>query len=78
MRWLTLEQVPINLEELADKIAGAVPKFGPAEHFVHFFASAETGRRWTAAHPGTFLLTLDDAFALGRLVNARNFEEVLR
>jgi alkylmercury lyase len=42
-------------------------------HFVHFFASPEAGESWTAEHPGTFLLSLEDAFELGRLVNARNF-----
>lgn len=42
-------------------------------HFVHFFASREAGESWTAKHPGTFLLSLEDAFELGRLVNARNF-----
>ena len=42
-------------------------------HFVHFFASREAGETWTAEHPGTFLLSLADAFELGRLVNARNF-----
>lgn len=42
-------------------------------HFVHFFASHEAGESWTAEHPGTFLLSLEDAFELGRLVNARNF-----
>ncbi len=41
--------------------------------FVHFFASREAGDIWTAEHPGTFLLSLEDAFELGRLVNARNF-----
>lgn len=46
-------------------------------HFVHFFSSQETGRAWTAQHPGTFLLSVDDAFALGRLTNARNFGEAL-
>lgn len=42
-------------------------------HFVHFFASREAGEAWTAEHPGTFLLSLEDAFELGRLVNALNF-----
>ena len=42
-------------------------------HFVHFFASPEAGASWTAGHPGTFLLSLEDAFELGRLVNVRNF-----
>lgn len=42
-------------------------------HFVYFFASAEAGESWTAQRPGTFLLSLDDAFELGRRVNALNF-----
>ena len=45
-------------------------------HFVHFFASREAGEAWTAEHSGTFLLSLEDAFELGRLVNARNFPSV--
>jgi len=31
-------------------------------HYVHFFASETTGERWVAEHPGTFLLTVDEAF----------------
>jgi alkylmercury lyase len=47
-------------------------------HFVHFFGSRETRETWTAQHPGTFLLSVEDAFALGQLTNARNFGDVLR
>jgi alkylmercury lyase len=46
-------------------------------HFVHFFASREAGEVWTAEHPGTFLLSLAEAFELGRLVNALNFPSEL-
>jgi alkylmercury lyase len=46
-------------------------------HFVHFFASPEAGEAWTAEHPGTFLLSLEEAFELGRLVNALNFPSAL-
>ena len=46
-------------------------------HFVHFFSSPEAGQPWTAQHPGTFLLSMEDAFALGQLTNARNFGDVL-
>lgn len=46
-------------------------------HFVHFFRSADHARTWTAAHPGTFLLSVEDGFALGRLTNARNFGDAL-
>jgi alkylmercury lyase len=42
-------------------------------HYVHFFASREAGVTWTAEHPGTILLSLEDAFELGRRVNALNF-----
>lgn len=31
-------------------------------HFVHFFASEATAESWVADHPGTFTLTVDDAF----------------
>jgi alkylmercury lyase len=45
--------------------------------FVHFFNSQETGAAWTARHPRTFLVSIGDAFALGRLKNARDFGEAL-
>lgn len=47
-------------------------------HFVHFFASRETGAAWTAAHPHTFLLSVDEAFEVGRRFNAARFGGVLR
>lgn len=46
-------------------------------HFVHFFASREAGEAWADAHQGTFLLSLDEAFELGRLVNRRNFPSAM-
>jgi alkylmercury lyase len=46
-------------------------------HFVHFFSSQEAGEAWIAPHPGTFLLSVKDAFALGQLTNARNFGDAL-
>ena len=42
-------------------------------HFVFFFASPESGARWTARHEGTFLYSIDEAFELARRFNARNF-----
>jgi alkylmercury lyase len=42
-------------------------------HFIFFFASRPSGERWVAKHPGTFLYPLDDAFALAKRLNARNF-----
>jgi len=35
-------------------------------HFVHFFTSEETGRKWTGKHPGTFLLGVEEAFEVAR------------
>ena len=31
-------------------------------HFVHFFASEDTAQRWVSDHPGTFVLTVHEAF----------------
>jgi len=42
-------------------------------HFVFFFASRASGARWVSKHPGTFLYSLGDAFALAKRLNARNF-----
>ena len=46
-------------------------------HFVHFFGSRESGERWTSEHRGTLLLSVDQAYELGRLTNTRNFGEAL-
>ena len=42
-------------------------------HFVLFFASPASGTRWTASHPGTFLLSVGEAFEVGRHTNAEQF-----
>ena len=42
-------------------------------HFVFFFTSRASGERWMAKHPGTFLYSLDDAFALAKRLSAKNF-----
>jgi len=46
-------------------------------HLVHFFRSADVAATWISQHTGTFLLSVDEAFALGRLTNSRNFGEAL-
>ncbi len=46
-------------------------------HFVHFFSSAEAGAQWTSRHEGTFLLSLYDAYTLGRLANHGRFNTAL-
>jgi alkylmercury lyase len=38
-------------------------------HFIHFLASRRAGEQWIEHHPGTFLLSLPEAFELARLSN---------
>ena len=40
---------------------------------VHFFASDAAGRQWVAKQPGTFLVTLDQGWQLGRRRNAQRY-----
>ena len=42
-------------------------------HFVLLFESRTSGSAWVADHPGTLLLSVGEAFELGRLTNARQF-----
>jgi alkylmercury lyase len=42
-------------------------------HFVLFFASEAAAWTWTATHPGTFVLSIDDGFTLARLRNGGTF-----
>ncbi len=42
-------------------------------HYVLFFTSRETGEQWTAKHEGTFLLSVAEAYEVGRRTNERQF-----
>ncbi len=46
-------------------------------HYVHFFASPGAANKWVAAHPGTFALSMDEAFTLGRQQNAARYGDLL-
>jgi hypothetical protein len=46
--------------------------------YVFFFSSVEAGGRWIAEHPGTFLVSLADAFELAAQKNAGQYPDVLR
>ncbi len=46
-------------------------------HYVFFFASADAGRQWTDQNPGTRLMSIPDAFELGRLKNLMRFGAAL-
>lgn len=47
-------------------------------HFVYFLVSPEVGHTWTERHPSTFVLPLDDAFVLARMLNMHRFGSLLR
>lgn len=46
-------------------------------HYVHFFHSSEAGENWISEHPGTFLLSIEEAYALGKGKNAAQYKETL-
>lgn len=46
-------------------------------HFVLHFTGPESAGRWTAEHPGTFIISLDDALELARRQTARTFGNAL-
>ncbi|MGH7408236.1 MAG: organomercurial lyase, partial [Candidatus Methylomirabilales bacterium] len=46
-------------------------------HYVYFFSSPEAGSRWVSEHPGTFLLSVNDAYDLGRRKNQAQYTDAL-
>ena len=46
-------------------------------HYVLFFSSEEAGTKWTAEHKNTFLLSVEEAYQVGRLTNRAHFGDVL-
>lgn len=46
-------------------------------HYIHFFVSPDSGRRWTDTHPDTVLLSVEDAFAFGQSQNTTMFGTAL-
>jgi alkylmercury lyase len=47
-------------------------------HFVHFFPSREAGESWAGKHPGTFMLSIQEAHTLARLKNEAQYRDVLQ
>jgi alkylmercury lyase len=45
--------------------------------FVHFFASPRAAETWTADHPGTFPISIEEGFEIGRGTNAARWGEAL-
>ncbi len=46
-------------------------------HFVFFFANRKAGEQWCTEQPNTFLLSLDDAFTVGKQINADRYKLTL-
>jgi hypothetical protein len=46
-------------------------------HYVLYFTSPATAAQWTAAHPGTFVISLEEAAELARRHAARIFAVAL-
>lgn len=46
-------------------------------HYIYFFSSAEAGSKWVKENEGTFLLSIDEAYALGRKINEARYKETL-
>jgi len=46
-------------------------------HYVHFFRSPDAARSWLDEHPGTFLLSLGDAYEVGRRRNCLRYGDFL-
>jgi alkylmercury lyase len=59
-------QVSFVLPQAEELRADVITRFC---HFVHFFRSRRDAEPWLAAHPGTLLLPLEDAFEIGRIRN---------
>ena len=45
-------------------------------HYVFFMSSRDAGAQWIEAHPGTFLMSIEDAFILGRRITAMQYADV--
>jgi alkylmercury lyase len=46
-------------------------------HYIHFFSSEQAAETWIARHPGTFTLSLEQAFELGQATNRAQFPTAL-
>lgn len=46
-------------------------------HFVHFFVSPDAAAAWTADHPGTFWVSVEDAYEIARRQNAAVYPTVV-
>jgi len=64
MSWLTPETAKIR-ENLVGNFC----------HYVHFFHSADAAANWVSEHPGTFVVTMEEAYAIGKGRNAAQYTD---
>jgi len=46
-------------------------------HYVFFISSRDAGTQWIEAHPGTFFMSIEDAFILGQRITAIQYADVI-
>ena len=47
-------------------------------HYVHFFSSRQAGLSWISQNPGTLLMSIEEAFELGKKKNAKQYGSSLK
>lgn len=47
-------------------------------NFIHYLASPDAAEQWTAERPGTFVISIEEAFEIGRRTNAGQLGDALR
>ena len=47
-------------------------------HLVHFLRDRIAGERWISRHDGALLLSLDDAFEIGKKVNHARYRDTVK
>jgi alkylmercury lyase len=63
---------------LPDAVAVQKDILGSFCCFVHFFPTREIGETWVAQHVGTFLLSIEEGFAVAQRKNMAQYGDILR
>jgi alkylmercury lyase len=45
--------------------------------YVHFLASQQAAEQWTQGHPGTYVISIEDGYEIGRRTNAAQWGDLL-
>ena len=66
---IVLSMVDPDADEMDEDIIGSFC------HYIHFFESIETGKQWIEDHPDTYLISLDEALEIARLMNITRYNQ---